>query len=270
MQNDFKQICDAVCATARRAGSYIAAERRTFTADKIEYKGEQNLVSYVDKSAQKMIIDELLAIVPAAIIAEESISDMVEPKNTVSQQQYTWIIDPLDGTTNFTHGLPPYCVSIALMCGSTIVVGVIYEITCDECFYAWAGSDCYVNSEKITVSKIDSIEKSLFLTGLSYKTENVLDGFRRSFDYFNEHSNGARRLGSAASDLAYIAAGRADCFCHANLWPWDVAAGAFLVQQAGGVVTDFDGGDNYIFGNQIIATNSAAHNIFYKKLKELL
>lgn len=263
MKIDYQKICADVCLTARRAGEYIAQQRKNFSADKIEYKGEQNLVSYVDKTAEAQIIRELLAILPnSGIIAEES--------TPVTGGDFTWIIDPLDGTTNFTHGIPPYCVSIALMEGDEVVVGVIYEICCNECFYAYKGSGCYLNGELVRVSGISTIEKSLVITGLAYKVDNIIEGFRRSFDYFNLNSNGARRLGSAASDLAYVAAGRAECFYQANLSPWDVAAGAFLVERAGGVVVDFNGGRDFIFGKQIIATNTAAHTIFFEKLKELL
>lgn len=266
MTQDFQLICSEVCRVARMAGEYIATERRNFSSDKIEYKGSQNLVSYVDKTAEKMIIAELLKIVPNAdIIAEESANSKFKIQNS----KFTWIIDPLDGATNFTHGLPPYCVSIALMQGDEVVVGVIFEITVGECFYAWKGSDCYLNGEKVSVSGIETIDKSLVVTGLAYNASEIVADFNRSFDYFNLHSNGARRLGSAATDLAYVAAGRAECFYQANLSPWDVAAGAFLVERAGGVVVDFDGGSNYIFGRQIIATNKKAHKTFYDKLLEL-
>lgn len=266
MELNFQQICLSVCDIARQAGAYIAGERKTFSPAQIEYKGVQNLVSYVDKTAESLIIESLERLLPqAAIIAEESHSS-----SQGNRAELTWIIDPLDGTTNFTHGMPPYCVSIALMCGSSVVVGVVYEITVGECFYAWKGSDCYLNGERIEVSKIDSIDRSLVVTGLAYKTQDTIEAFRRSFDYFNLNSNGARRLGSAATDLAYVAAGRAECFYQKNLAPWDVAAGSFLVQRAGGVVTDYDQGEEFVFGGSIIATNKTASKVFRDKLKELL
>lgn len=267
MDQNFQNLCLSVCDVARRAGAYIAGERKTFTAEKIEYKGTQNLVSYVDKTAQKMIIESLSTLVPDSLfLAEEADNSAF----VVDQTRYTWIIDPLDGTTNFTHGVPPYAVSIALRYGGQTVVGVIYEITCGECFYAWQGGECYLNGEVVRVSSIDSIERGLVITGLAYKTADTIEAFRRSFDYFNLNSNGARRLGSAATDLAYVAAGRAECFYQKNLAAWDVAAGAFLVERAGGVVVDYSGGDDFVFGGQIIATNAAAHRPFFAKLQELL
>lgn len=267
MKNIFENICLSVCDIARQAGAYIAAERETFSSDKIEYKGTQNLVSYVDKTAEKMIIEHLNKLIPdAQILAEESDNSSFDQNKT----RYSWIIDPLDGTTNFTHGLPPYAVSIALALGSEVVVGVVYEITVGECFYAWKDSPCYLNGKQIQVSAIDSIEKGLVITGLAYKTDDTIEAFRRSFDYFNLHSNGARRLGSAATDLAYVAAGRAECFYQKNLAPWDVAAGSLLVQRAGGLVTDYNQGEQFVFGGSIIATNKNASTVFRDKLEELL
>lgn len=268
MKNNFQEICLVVCDIARRAGLYISGEREGFSSEMIEYKGVQNLVSYVDKTAERMIIDDLLVLVPdSRIIAEESAAEVgILPKDG----DLTWVIDPLDGTTNFTHGMPPYCVSIALMEGKRIVVGVIYEITCAECFYAWQDSACYLNGREVRVSDISSIDRSLVVTGLAYKSQDAIESFRRTFDYFNLNSNGARRLGSAASDLAYVAAGRAECFYQKNLAPWDVAAGAFLVERAGGVVVDYAHGSDYVFGGSIIATNKNSHCVFYDKLSELL
>ncbi|MEF9950457.1 MAG: inositol monophosphatase family protein [Mucinivorans sp.] len=269
MEKEFETICMAVCSIARRAGAYIASERKTFTSDKVEFKGEQNLVSYVDRAAEKMIIDELRALIPSSeIIAEESAA--AATGFGADDNHYTWIIDPLDGTTNFTHGLPPYAVSIALARGSRLVVGVIYEITCAECFYAWRGGACYLNGQRVSVSDLSSIDRSMVVTGLAYKTDDTIEAFARSFNYFNLHSNGARRIGSAATDLAYVASGRAECFYQKNLAPWDVAAGALLVEMAGGVVSDYSGADDYVFGGQIIATNKQASVVFRNKLAELL
>ncbi len=269
MEKNFEKICKEVCEVARRAGQYIAEERKNFTLDKIEYKGHQNLVSYVDKSAERLIIEQLSAIVPEAkILAEESAAD--NSQFTIHNSQLLWVIDPLDGTTNFMHSMPPYCVSIALMQGSEVVVGVIYEITQKECFYAWKGSDCYLNGEVIRVSEIGEVSKSLVITGVAYNMDEGVERFNRAFDYFNRNSNGTRRIGSAAADLAYVAAGRAECFFQWNLSPWDVAAGALLVERAGGVVVDYNGGEEYIFGRSIISTNKNSHKQFFNILCENL
>lgn len=260
---DYQDICSQVCATARKAGEFIATERLGFTRDMVELKGKQDFVSYVDKQAEQIIAEQLRAIVPrAGMIGEEGTQE--QHSADIAAGEYVWIVDPLDGTTNFIHGMPPYCVSIALMCGNRVVVGVVYEITIGECFYTWHGAaGAYMNGQQICSSSEYRLEASLVVTGLaSNNTDGIRERFSALFDYFNGHCHGARRLGSAAADLVYVAAGRAECFYHVNLSPWDVAAGAFIVQQAGGRVTDFDGGDNYIFGRSIIASNGLLHNEF--------
>lgn len=254
---DYQEICQKVCTVARWSGAFIRGERATFSAEKVEHKGHQNLVSYVDKEAERMIVASLKEILPSAsVLGEEGVCD------SNCESDYMWIIDPLDGTTNFIHGMPPYCVSIALQCGTEIVVGVVYEITLEECYYAWQGSYAYLNGGVIKVSEESKIENSLVITGLAYNIEEYRAHFNRLFDYFNRNSHGARRIGSAAADLVYVAAGRAECFYQANLSAWDVAAGALIVQRAGGRVTDFAGGNNYVFGKEIIATNGVTHASF--------
>ena len=248
---DWKEICARVQEIAREAGAYIAAERKRFTADKVEEKGTYNFVSYVDKGAEKLIIKALETLLPnAGFIAEEGSG------RTDDDAPYQWIIDPLDGTTNFVHGLPPYAVSIGLWDTKAreAVVGVVYEVTLQECFYTWKGADtAYLNGEAIRVSDVAKVDSALVLTGLAYGLDpEVVRHFENSFAYFNRHSHGARRLGSAATDLVYVACGRADAFYHINLSPWDVAAGAFIVRQAGGRVTDFCGGDDYTYGRSIV------------------
>ncbi|MEG1663811.1 MAG: inositol monophosphatase family protein [Mucinivorans sp.] len=264
---NYEEICKQVCDVARDAGAFIAQQRKHFSADKIEYKGHQNMVSYVDKESEVMIVRALRAIIPLSnIIGEEGTSTTGSIETA-----YTWIIDPLDGTTNFIHGLPPYCVSIALTCGSEVVVGVVYEINVGECFYAWQGSGAYLNGSPIEVSEVEAMENSLVITGLAYNmSERQKQSFLTLFDYFNLHTHGARRLGSAASDLVYVAAGRAEGFYQANLSPWDVAAGGFIVERAGGRVSDFHGGDNWLFGREIIATNSQLYSQFATLVKDTL
>lgn len=250
---DYEKLCLQVCDIARNAGQYIAQQRRTFTSDKIEVKGSQNFVSYVDKAAEMMIVESLTPLVAGASFIAEEGSGVADVAGTTP---YRWIIDPLDGTTNFIHGMPPYAVSIALVEGDEVVVGVVYEITVKECFWAWKGSLAYLNGAQITVSDTRDIADSLIVTGLAYDSAGSMASFLHGFEYFNRHSHGARRLGSAATDLVYVAAGRCEGFYQVNLSPWDVAAGALIVQQAGGIVRDRDGGGDYIFGRSIIATNA--------------
>lgn len=248
---DRKEICVRVQEIAREAGAYIATERKRFTVDRVETKGVHNFVSYVDKGAERMIVEALAALLPGAgFIAEEGSG------GTDDDAPYQWIVDPLDGTTNFVHGLPPYAVSIALWDTQAreAVVGVVYEVTLQECFYTWKGAPgSYLNGAPIHVSEVVDVDNALVLTGLAYGLDaKVVEHFERSFAYFNRNSHGARRLGSAATDLVYVAAGRADAFYQINLSPWDVAAGAFIVRQAGGRVADFCGGDDYTYGRSIV------------------
>lgn len=254
IQPDWETLCGRVRQIAGEAAEYIAAERKRFTADKVEEKGAFNFVSYVDKGAEKRIIAALEKLLPeAGFIAEEGSGRADE------RAPYQWIVDPLDGTTNFVHGLPPYAVSIALwdVQAKEAVVGVVYEVTLQECFYTWKGADAaYLNGEAIRVSDVAKVDSALVLTGLAYGLDpEVVRHFENSFAYFNRHSHGARRLGSAATDLVYVACGRADAFYHINLSPWDVAAGAFIVRQAGGRVADFCGGDDYTYGRSIVTAN---------------
>ncbi len=267
MKEFFEKIRKEVVQVAREAGSFIARERKTFQSSSIEHKGTQNLVSYVDKGAEKLIIARLKDILPeAAILAEESYKG---EKFENKEGGYLWVIDPLDGTTNFIHDMPPYCVSIALMQGSEVVVGVIYEITRDECFSASRGSHTILNDREVSVSEVGEITDSLVITGVAY-SERGVDNFEKAFKFFNKNSNGTRRIGSAATNLAYVAAGRAECFFQKGLSPWDVAAGVLLVEMAGGVVVDYNNGRNFVFGESVIATNKNSHNNFYSTICENL
>ena len=172
-----------------------------------------------------------------------------------SGEKFRWVIDPLDGTTNFIHGAPPYAVSIGLLENDEIVLGVVYEITRDECFYAWKGSKAMLNGREIHVSEAATTNESLIVTGFPYGEVKNSDAFIETIKYLMVHSHGIRRLGSAATDLSYVAAGRFEAFWETGLSPWDVAAGILILQQAGGKVSDFHGGNNYLFGGQIVATN---------------
>ena len=259
MKLNLEKICIEVNEVAKQAAEFIVREREIFTADKIEFKGDQNLVSYVDKKAEELIIGKLRQILPQAnIIAEEGHNEL-DNTDTLS-----WVIDPLDGTTNFIHNLPPYCVSIALVENKKPLLGVIYVATSGECFYSWKGAKTYINGKEIKCSEVDRVEDSLVISGMAYNlTEKTKDDFIKLFDYFNRKTHGARRLGSAATNLAYLASGRADCFYQLNLSPWDVAAGAIIAENAGCIVTDFKGGDDYVFGNSIIVTTPKLYKEFF-------
>jgi myo-inositol-1(or 4)-monophosphatase len=261
---DYKKICEQVCHTAKETGNFIREQQKQLTTEKVESKGLHNYVTYVDKTAEKMLVDNLQKLIPdAGFIVEEGTI-------TKTGAIYNWIIDPLDGTTNYIHGLPPFAISIALQENDKIVIGVIYEINLDECFYAWKESPAYLNQTEIKVSNISKVTDSLIATGFPYYDYSKMDRFMLTVEYFMKNSHGLRRLGSAATDLAYVACGRFEGFYEYGLSPWDVAAGAFIVQQAGGKVSDFKGGENYIFGAELIATNRLVYNELFSDIKKIM
>lgn len=255
---NLENICHQVVDLATNTGAFIREQRKHFTFDRVETKGLHDFVSYVDKESEKQLVKGLSSIFPAAgFIAEEGTGQKIEGG-------LNWVIDPLDGTTNFIHGLPPYAISIALMDNETIILGVIYEVTLDECFYAWGNNKAYLNGTEIRVSNISSVNDALIATGFPYYDYNRIEPFMKSMEHFMRYSHGLRRLGSAATDLAYVACGRFEAFYEYSLQPWDVAAGAFIVEQAGGCVSDFCGDKNYIFGMEIVATNKHIFEPFGK------
>ncbi len=254
---NLEKLCSEVQIIAKITGAFIAGEREKFNIDDVEVKGKANFVSYVDKQAEELIVNKLRQLLPeSGFIAEEGTA-------ASAGEKYKWIIDPLDGTTNFIHGLPPFAVSIALMEEEEIILGVVYEVTQQECFYAWKGSKAYLNGNEIKVTTAATTRDSLIATGFPYSAMDMLDPFIVSMRYFMIHSHGLRRLGSAATDLAYVAAGRFEAFYEHGLKPWDVAAGAIIVKQAGGKVADFNGTDQFLFNGEIVAANSTYFGEFY-------
>ena len=262
MTPTYKELCLFTCDVARSTGKIMAEERKNFDAGKIENKGMHDLVSYVDKESETRIIAALQTILPeSGFIAEEGTSSK-------HGERFNWVIDPLDGTTNFIQGLPLYCVSIGLLDGDELVVGVVYEVGRDECFYAWKDGGAYLNDEPIHVSNRDNIHDALLATGFPYSEFSRMDEYIDFLKWAMMNARGVRRLGSAAADLAYVACGRFDAFWEYDLKPWDVAAGALLVKEAGGTVTDYKGGTNYLFGKEIVAANGLQDNLILEKIRE--
>jgi myo-inositol-1(or 4)-monophosphatase len=238
MSINLQNICQEVCSLSKEVGAFIKNERVQFSSNRIEVKGKNDFVSYVDKTSEIKIIEGLSSLLPdSGFIAEEGTS-------TKKGEVYNWIIDPLDGTTNFIHGIPCYSISIALMRNTELVLGVIYEINLDECFYAWEGSKAYLNGTEINVSTVAKLKDSLIATGFPYYDYDRLTEYMESFKYFMKNTHGLRRLGSAATDLAYVACGRFDGFY------------------------DFNGKDNYLFGREIIAGNSLFFDEFADVIKQ--
>lgn len=256
------KILADVCSIARTAGSFLKSEIHNISGKNIETKSEHDFVTYVDKASEKFLIEELSSIFPeAGIIAEESHKE----KN---DKQFNWIIDPLDGTTNYIHGMAPYAVSIALTDHGKEILGVVYEVNLDECFSAHINGKAFLNNKIINVSETSALSRSFVATGFPSKDYSKLTEYLELLKGIMFDSHGVRRLGSAATDIAYVACGRFDLFYEYNLSSWDVAAGSLIVQQAGGRVTDFNGRNNYLFGKEIITSNSLVHQEFMNLLQK--
>ncbi len=259
---NYEALCNEVIALSKEVGQFMKEENKKIRNGDVESKEHFNsLVTYVDKTVEQKVIAKLSTLIDdAGFIAEEGTSSKVGEK-------YNWIIDPLDGTTNFIHGLPIYCVSIALQEDDEIVLGVIFEPNMNECFYAWKGSKAYLNGEEISVSSAKRMEDSLLATGFPYWDFNRMDAYLRILKDFTARTRGIRRIGSAAVDLAYVACGRFEAFYEYSLKPWDIAAGAFIIEQAGGVVTDFQGKRDLISGKEILAANPHIHPELQQKIE---
>ncbi len=259
---ELQALTEKVIRASKEAGRFLKGEINKISQSDVEEKGLHDLVTYVDKTAEKMLVAALGEMLPeSGFIAEEGTSTKVG-------DDYNWIIDPLDGTTNFIHGVPLYAVSLALQYENEIIIGVIYEPNLDECFYTWKGADSYLNGKKIQVSKSKTVDQSLFATGFPYYDYSKIKEFMSFFEYLMQYSRGLRRLGTAAMDLAYVACGRYDGFYEYGLHAWDVAAGTLLVKNAGGVNMDFKGGDDYIFGKEIVSVNANVASEFSDLVKE--
>lgn len=246
---DYELLCAKVVSITRLTGNFIRKEAMSFDAKLIEYKGLNDMVSYVDKHAEKQLVRNLKKLLPdAGFITEEDTENIYD-------KTFTWIIDPLDGTTNFIHGIPTYSVSVALYENQQPVIGVVYEINRGEMFYTYKGGPAFLNNKQIKVSAASNLSQSLLATGFPYYQFDKQPQYLQLFTEMMQKCHGLRRIGSAAVDLAYVACGRFDAYFEYNLNAYDIAAGAFLVQQAGGQVMNFSGGEEFIEKREILATN---------------
>ncbi|MGB3526553.1 MAG: inositol monophosphatase family protein [Flavobacteriales bacterium] len=249
---ELKQLTEQVTLLSKEIAAFIREESHRFTDASVESKSLNNLVSYVDKVAEQRFVDGLRMIVPeAGFIAEEGTGEQVEGLN--------WVIDPLDGTTNFIHGVPCYCTSVALIKDGEIQLGVVLEVNRDECFSAWRGGGATMNGTPIAVSTRNQLQDSLLATGFPYDDFGFESEYMDLLRELMHRSRGIRRLGSAAADLAYVACGRFEAFYEYGLNSWDVAAGVILVREAGGKVSGFHPSKDPVFDEEIVASNSAIH-----------
>jgi len=234
---------------ARRAGSVINRGARDIDLLTITSKGPKDFVSEVDREAERTIVETLLATYPDhAILAEEGTA-----KGDNADAENVWIIDPLDGTTNFLHGFPQYCVSIALAQRGQVTQGVVYDPVRNDLFTATRGRGAFLNDRRIRVSRRQHLRDCLIGTGFPFRDGSYLDTYLRMMKTMIEQTAGLRRPGAAALDLAYVAAGFYDGFWEVGLNAWDVAAGSLLIQEAGGLIGDLAGDGDFLHGGQVIA-----------------
>ena len=247
---DLESCTRAVCKIARQAGAYIREERKKFYLDSVERKHAHDYVSYVDKGSERLIVTALRELLPeAGFITEEGLAGH-------NAEQMLWVVDPLDGTTNFIHQYAPYAVSIALLQGKTILVGVVYEICADECFFAWQGGGAYLDGKPLHVSN-QQIQDALLCFQFPYNSEAYKPVMKRLIDAFYGNIGSIRACGSAAMALCQVAAGRLDGYAEQYIGQWDYMAGSLIVMEAGGKVTDYAGSDDFTQGNSVVATNGA-------------
>lgn len=259
---EIRALIDNVEKLVRTTGLFIKEELGKVVESDIESKALNSLVSYVDKEAERKLVEGLSALTPGCgFITEEDTPDD-------DTREYVWIIDPLDGTTNFLRQIPHFSVSVALRVDNIVQLGFVYNIMLDEMFSAGNGHGAYLNGRKIEVSSTEHFNETIIATGFPYENRNTLP----FVDILNDimiAGRGIRRFGSAALDLAFVAVGRIDAYYECCLNRWDVAAGILIVQEAGGYVTDFKGGANYDNGKEIIASNGIIHeellNIIQKR-----
>ncbi|MBK6730175.1 MAG: inositol monophosphatase [Bacteroidetes bacterium] len=247
-ESELQQICMQAIPVLKRTGNYIANSRKHLRQNQIALKGVRDMVTEIDKNAEIRLVKNLKKILPeAGFITEEKTTDQIS-------KTYNWVIDPLDGTTNFVFGIPITAVSVALMKGKKILIGMVYEISMREMFYTWQGAPSFCNGEIIHVSKQKDFSKALVATGFPYTRIKRIPGITKSIAYFLEHCQDIRRFGSAATDLCYVACGRFEIYYEGYLQQWDIAAGILIVKNAGGVVKNFEGKEDYS-ENKIVACN---------------
>jgi myo-inositol-1(or 4)-monophosphatase len=250
---DLQAITREVCEVAREAGAFLRKEREAFDSSRVEKKHAHDYVSYVDKESERQIVARLQALLPeAGFIAEEG-------SGSLQSEEYCWLVDPLDGTTNFIHSNAPYCVSIALRNREELLVGVVYEVCRDELYWTCKGMPSYLNDTPIHVSQVSALTDAFIALVLPYNSDAYRPVAEHLIHALYGNVGGLRVQGAAAIEMCYVAAGRFDARIEAYLGPWDIAAGALILMNAGGQVTDFSGGADFYSGKEVLATNGRLH-----------
>lgn len=239
--SDLEYLCAEVRQIARKAGAFLRDERQKFDRERVEEKSAHNYVSYVDKESERRLVEPTFDIASRSrVIAEEG-------SGSLTDEEYCWVIDPLDGTSNYIHDMAPYSVSIALRDREELLLGVVYEVCRNECFYAWKGSKAYLDGKEIRVTDVAVLDKAFVALGFPYDSDHYRPVAQKLMDRLYGYAGGTRLLGSAAAELCYVACGRFDARIEGHLGPWDVAAGGLILMQAGGRLSDFAGGAHLAF-----------------------
>lgn len=262
-RSEFIPLLEIAILAAKKAGAVLLHYARN--GFRLDHKSLTNLVTEADHAAEQCVIDVIRAQYPDhRVLAEErgQINQGLSP--------YLWIIDPLDGTTNFAHGYPAYCVSIGLVHKEQPVLGVVYDPARDELFTAMRGGGARVNDRPLRVSQTAQLDLALLVTGFAYDIRETANNNLDHFARFALRTQGLRRTGSAALDLCYVAAGRFDGFWEVKLNPWDMAAGVVILQEAGGRVTNFRGETHSLYGQEIVASNGLIHDPMISVIQESL
>jgi myo-inositol-1(or 4)-monophosphatase len=254
-------LLNVMIAAARKAARSLTRDFGEVEHLQVSLKGPGNFVSAADHRAEKILREELAKARPGyGFLGEEG------GRHEGTDNTHTWVVDPLDGTTNFLHGIPQFCVSIALEREGTVIAGVIYNPVADELFTGERGKGAFLNDQRLRVAARRQLSNAVFACGLPHQGRGDLALFRKEFEVVQDKVAGLRRFGSAALDLAWVAAGRVDGYWESNPSPWDMAAGILLVREAGGFVSDLSGGDAMFGAGSIVAGNEAMHH----QLLELL
>lgn len=255
---NLEDITIKVREIALQAGAFLRNERSGFDRNKVEKKNAHDYVSYVDKESERRIVAQLRDVLPqAGFIAEEG-------SGSLTNEEYCWLVDPLDGTTNFIHDNAPYCVSIALRNRKELLVGVVYEVCRDELYWTHKGAPSYLNGKEIHVSAVSDMDEAFVALGFPYDFNAYKPLAERIVHELYGNVGGLRLQGAAAAELCYVAAGRFEARIEGLLGPWDIAAGSLILMNAGGKVTDYSGGENFYTGQEVLATNGKLHDEFLK------
>ncbi|PID92135.1 MAG: inositol monophosphatase [Bacteroidetes bacterium] len=261
---NYSEICEATIEVVKLAAGFVRERHENRRGLNIETKGRQNFVTEIDKAAEEILVKGLSRVLPeAGFVTEEGTSRK-------RGERFNWVVDPIDGTTNFIHGVFPFAISVGLAEGEDVVLGVVYEFGLDECFYAWKGGGAWCNGKAIKCSRAPGVNDALIATGFPYTNFSRLEEFKESMDYFMANSHGLRRLGSAATDIAYVACGRYDAFYEYGLHAWDIAAGMILMREAGGEISDFKGQRSALYSDTILCAGPACYDEFQKIVEKIM